>query len=133
MSDIERLEFISLGNIVGKGRGNYLELDELSRIGVYESYAATLRYYASFQRPMFSALVETLEDDRPHVVVVDRYTFAGIDACHALQLPYVVNDPHLLLDMDAPPAYIPAPFSNYSMHVRIVCALSDVVTLQITG
>lgn len=118
VSDIERLEFVSLGNIVGKGRGNYLELEELSTIGVYESYAATLRYYASFQRPMFGALVEHLEDDRPNLVIVDRYTFAGLDAAHALQLPYVVNDPHLLLDMDSPPAYIPAPFSNYSMHVR---------------
>lgn len=118
MSDIERLEFISLGNIVGKGRGNYLELDELPTVGVYESYAATLRYYASFQRPMFGPLMENLEDDRPNLVVIDRYTFAGLDACHAMQLPYVVNDPHLLLDMDSPPAYIPAPFSNFSMHVR---------------
>lgn len=118
VSDIERLEFVSLGNIVGKGRGNYLELEELSALGVYESYAATLRYYASFQRPMFGALVENLEDDRPNLVIVDRYTFAGLDAAHALQIPYVVNDPHLLLDMDSPPAYIPAPFSNYSMHVR---------------
>uniref|UniRef100_K3WJ63 UDP-glycosyltransferases domain-containing protein n=1 Tax=Globisporangium ultimum (strain ATCC 200006 / CBS 805.95 / DAOM BR144) TaxID=431595 RepID=K3WJ63_GLOUD len=120
VSDIEHLEFISLGNIVGKGRGNYLELDELSKIGIYESYAATLRYYASFQRPMFGALLENLEDDRPNLVVVDRYTFAGLDACHALQIPYAVNDPHMLLDMDTPPAYIPAPFSNVSMHTTSV-------------
>ncbi|RLN72916.1 hypothetical protein BBJ28_00016467 [Nothophytophthora sp. Chile5] len=120
VNDLEGLEFISLGHIVGKGRANYVDLSELQTVGVYESYAATLRYYASFQRPMFGALLEDLEDDRPDLVVVDRYTFAGFDACHRLQLPYVVNDPHLLLDIDSPPAYIPAPFSNFTMHVRLL-------------
>eukprot|EP00644_Phytophthora_capsici_P000472 jgi/Phyca11/100251/e_gw1.4.481.1 len=114
VSDLEGLEFISLGNIVGK------EPKELEKIGVYESYANTLRYYASFQRPMFAPLLEDLEDDRPDLVVVDRYTFAGFDACHRLQLPYVVNDPHLLFDIDSPPAYIPAPFSNFTMHTTSV-------------
>ncbi|ETP55182.1 hypothetical protein F442_00243 [Phytophthora nicotianae P10297] len=120
MSDLEGLEFISLGNIVGKGRATALDPSELHNLGVYESYANTLRYYASFQRPMFGALLEDLEDDRPDLVVVDRYTFAGFDACHRLQLPYVVNDPHLLFDIDSPPAYIPAPFSNFTMHTTSV-------------
>ncbi|ETL50547.1 hypothetical protein L916_00226 [Phytophthora nicotianae] len=120
MSDLEGLEFISLGNIVGKGRATALDPSELYNLGVYESYANTLRYYASFQRPMFGALLEDLEDDRPDLVVVDRYTFAGFDACHRLQLPYVVNDPHLLFDIDSPPAYIPAPFSNFTMHTTSV-------------
>ncbi|KUF93341.1 hypothetical protein AM588_10004083 [Phytophthora nicotianae] len=93
MSDLEGLEFISLGNIVGKGRATALDPSELHNLGVYESYANTLRYYASFQR---------------------------FDACHRLQLPYVVNDPHLLFDIDSPPAYIPAPFSNFTMHTTSV-------------
>ncbi|KAL3662376.1 hypothetical protein V7S43_012703 [Phytophthora oleae] len=120
VSDLEGLEFISLGNIVGKGRATALDPSELQSLGVYESYANTLRYYASFQRPMFGPLLEDLEDDRPDLVVVDRYTFAGFDACHRLQLPYVVNDPHLLFDIDSPPAYIPAPFSNFTMHTTSV-------------
>ncbi|KAG2780602.1 hypothetical protein JG687_00009323 [Phytophthora cactorum] len=120
VSDLEGLEFISLGNIVGKGRATALDPSELHNLGVYESYANTLRYYASFQRPMLGALREDLEDDRPDLVVVDRYTFAGFDACHRLQLPYVVNDPHLLFDIDSPPAYIPAPFSNFTMHTTSV-------------
>ncbi|POM61600.1 hypothetical protein PHPALM_29362 [Phytophthora palmivora] len=120
VSDLEGLEFISLGKIVGKGRPTALNPTELENIGVYESYANTLRYYASFQRPMFGALLEDLEDDRPDLVVVDRYTFAGFDVCHRLQLPYVVNDPHLLFDIDSPPAYIPAPFSNFTMHTTSV-------------
>ncbi|KAG3080630.1 hypothetical protein PI124_g19352 [Phytophthora idaei] len=120
VSDLEGLEFISLGNIVGKGRATTLDPSELHNLGVYESYANTLRYYASFQRPMLGALREDLEDDRPDLVVVDRYTFAGFDACHRLQLPYVVNDPHLLFDIDSPPAYIPAPFSNFTMHTTSV-------------
>ncbi|KAL4101518.1 hypothetical protein PRIC1_005270 [Phytophthora ramorum] len=120
MSDLEGLEFISLGNVAGKGRATALDPIELQTLGVYESYANTLRYYASFQRPMFGPLLEDLEDDRPDLVVVDRYTFAGFDACHRLQLPYVVNDPHLLFDIDSPPAYIPAPFSNFTMHTTSV-------------
>jgi hypothetical protein len=114
VSDLDGLEFISLGSIAGQDRNP----EELQTLGVYESYAATLRYYASFQRPMFGPLLEDLEDDRPDLVVLDRYTFAGFDACHRLQLPYVVNDPHVLFDIDSPPAYIPAPFSNLTMHVR---------------
>lgn len=120
VSELEGLEFISLGNIVGRGRAVYEDPSELETLGVYESYAATLRYYASFQKPMFAALLEDLEDDRPDLVVVDRYTFAGFDACHKLELPYVVNDPHLLFDIDSPPAYIPAPFSNFTMHTTSV-------------
>ncbi|KAJ0410163.1 hypothetical protein ATCC90586_008441 [Pythium insidiosum] len=120
VSDLDQLEFISLGNIAGKGRGTYQEFEELETIGVYGSYAATLRYYASFQRPMFSALMDDFEDDRPDLVVIDRYTFAGFDACHALQLPYVVNSPSMLLDIDSPPAHISAPFSNHTMHTPSV-------------
>ncbi|KAG6584522.1 Cullin family protein [Phytophthora cinnamomi] len=120
VSDLDGLEFISLGSIVGKGRATALDPTQLQTLGVYESYASTLRYYASFQRPMFAPLLEDLEDDRPDLVVVDRYTFAGFDACHRLQLPYVVNDPHLLFDVDSPPAYIPAPFSNFTMHTTSV-------------
>ncbi|KAI9988434.1 hypothetical protein PInf_021846 [Phytophthora infestans] len=120
VSDLEGLEFISLGNIVGKGRATALDPSELHSLGVYESYANTLRYYASFQRPMFGALLEDFEDERPDLVVVDRFTFAGFDACHRLQLPYVVNDPHLLFDIDSPPAYIPAPFSSFTMHTTSV-------------
>ncbi|KAJ0405626.1 hypothetical protein P43SY_007727 [Pythium insidiosum] len=115
VSDLDQLEFISLGNIAGKGRGTYQEFEELETIGVYGSYAATLRYYASFQRPMFSALMDDFEDDRPDLVVIDRYTFAGFDACHALQLP-----PSMLLDIDSPPAHISAPFSNHTMHTPSV-------------
>lgn len=58
VSDLEGLEFISLGNIVGKGRATALDPTELQTLGVYESYASTLRYYASFQRPMFGPLLE---------------------------------------------------------------------------
>ncbi|GMF15523.1 unnamed protein product [Phytophthora lilii] len=120
VGELDGLEFISLGSIAGKGRATAPDPAELHALGVYESYASTLRYYASFQRPMFGALLEDLEDDRPDLVVVDRYTFAGFDACHRLQLPYVVNDPHLLFDIDSPPAYIPAPFSNLTMHTTSV-------------
>ncbi|CAH0479911.1 unnamed protein product [Peronospora belbahrii] len=120
ISDLEGLEFISLGNIVGTGQATAQDLNELQRLGVYASYASTLRYYASFQRPMLGVLLKMLTNDRPNLVIVDRYTFAGFDVCHRLQLPYVVNDPHLLFDIDSPPAYIPAPFSNFTMHTTSV-------------
>ncbi|RQM09111.1 hypothetical protein DD237_006748 [Peronospora effusa] len=118
--DLEGLEFISLGSIEGKSRGMARDPKELDQLGVYTSYANTLQYYASFQRPMFQALLQELTADRPDLVVVDRYTFAGFDVCHRLQLPYVVNNPHLLVDIDSPPVYIPAPFSNFTMHTTSV-------------
>lgn len=130
--DLDRLEFISLGHISVKSRGNtvpsddeYPPMDEILHTdGVYESYAASMRYYQSYQRPMFDALVEDLEDDRPDLVIIDRYTFAGFDACHALHIPYVVNSPMLLLDLDSPPAYIPAPFSNFTI---LVCTYASII------
>ncbi|TDH73502.1 hypothetical protein CCR75_003710 [Bremia lactucae] len=118
--DLKGLEFISLNDIVGKGRAVEQSLKAFESLGVYESYANSLRYYASFQRPMYRALLATFAVDQPDLVVVDRYTFAGFDICHRLQLPYVINNPHLLLDMDAPPASISAPFSNYVMHTTSV-------------
>ncbi|CAI5738053.1 unnamed protein product [Hyaloperonospora brassicae] len=118
--DVEGLEFISLGSISSTDRAAVVDPKDLQRVGVYENHVNTLRYYASFQRPMFRPLHEHLDRDRPDLVVVDRYTFAGFDACHQLELPYAVNDPHLLLDIDSPPAYIPAPFSGYTMHTLSV-------------
>uniref|UniRef100_A0AAV1TPZ8 UDP-glycosyltransferase n=1 Tax=Peronospora matthiolae TaxID=2874970 RepID=A0AAV1TPZ8_9STRA len=119
-SDVEGLEFISLSGVSSKDRASALDSGELQGVDVYENHVNTLRHYASFQRPMLRPLRENLEHDRPDLVVVDRYTFAGFDVCHQLELPYVVNDPHLLLDIDSPPAYIPAPFSSYTMHTLSV-------------
>ncbi|RHY60323.1 hypothetical protein DYB34_002635 [Aphanomyces astaci] len=53
--------------------------------------------------------------------VVDRYTFAGMDVAASLGIPFVINNPFLLLDIDDPPAYVPAPLSHHpSMEVMTV-------------
>lgn len=59
--------------------------------------------------------MEFFRQKRPDFVVVDRFTFGGLDACESLQLPYAVNNPMLLLDLDNPPSYIPAPLSHFSI------------------
>jgi ceramide galactosyltransferase len=117
-----QLEFISLGQLLSSadplattGRVPSLTTEDAD---LYDNYAATLLYYASLQRPMLSALLDDFEEDRPALVIVDRYAFAGFAACQKLGIPYVVHSPSLLMDMDTPPAYIPAPFSSFSMHVR---------------
>ncbi|CEG47001.1 hypothetical protein L915_00224 [Plasmopara halstedii] len=120
VSDLNGLEFISLGQIVGKGYRTALTPMSFEDLGVYDSHLNTLHYYASFQRPMYGALLKHFEADRPNLVIVDRYTFAGYDVCHRLLLPYVVNDPQMLYDIDSPPAYIPAPFSDGSIHTTSV-------------
>lgn len=120
VSDLKGLDFISLGNIEGRGYPTALTPSSFENLGIYGSYAKTLRHYASFQRPMYGALVKNFEANRPNLVIVDRFTFAGYDVCHRLHLPYVVNDPHLLFDIDSPPAYIPAPFSEFTMHTTSI-------------
>ena len=47
----------------------------------------------------------------PKLAIVDRFSFAGMDACLHLDLPYVVNNPHLLLDLDSPSWALPSPWS----------------------
>jgi len=61
---------------------------------------------------MYPSLYQALEGDRPDYVVIDRYAFAGFDVCHKLDLPYAVNNPTLLLDLDQPPSSIPPPFAG---------------------
>ena len=49
--------------------------------------------------------------------VVDRFTFAGYDLAHKLNVTYAVHSPTLLLDLDDPPAHVAAPFSGMSTKV----------------
>ena len=66
--------------------------------------------YGHYQRPMFHTLLNAYSNDRPDLLVVDRHTFAGYDVAHSLNLSYMVNNAMLLLDLDDPPGYIPAPY-----------------------
>ncbi|KAF0695503.1 Aste57867_13696 [Aphanomyces stellatus] len=112
VSDIPGLEFVSLGTMSLPAHTYSIKSASVT-VGVYTSYWGALQHYASFQTPMFHPLVEDYTEDPPSIVVVDRYTFAGMDACDAVGIPYVVNNPFLLLDIDDPPSYVPAPFSQH--------------------
>jgi hypothetical protein len=76
----------------------------------YDARLAYLRHCIRSQAPLYEPLVQALGADRPDFVLVDRYAYAGLDACQKLGLPYAVSNPTLLLDMDGPPAYVPPPF-----------------------
>lgn len=61
---------------------------------------------------MYAGLRQALSSDRPDLVVTDRYALAGVDVCHELSLPYAINNPTLLLDLDDPSAYMTPPYSG---------------------
>ncbi len=47
----------------------------------------------------------------PQLIVVDRFTFAGMDVAKQFNINYVVNNPHLLLDLDSPSWSLPRAIS----------------------
>ncbi|OQS03423.1 transient receptor potential Ca2 channel (TRP-CC) family protein [Thraustotheca clavata] len=120
VSDIHGLEFISLGKIVPSTLYSLTVKSSIGNAGMYTSYLASLQYYASFQKPMYLPLLSDYAEDIPSIVVVDRYTFAAMDVCNNLSVPFIINNPYLLLDIDNPPSYVPAPFSRYPMATQTV-------------
>ncbi|CAK5148987.1 unnamed protein product [Aphanomyces euteiches] len=119
VSDVPGLEFISLGTMPISAP-SYTLKSAVGNVGIYTSYWHTLQQYAAFQKPMFHPLLEDFLEDPPTLAVVDRYTFAGMDACNAVGIPFVVNNPFLLLDVDDPPSYVPAPLSQHPMETQTV-------------
>lgn len=111
------------------------------------------RFGIAGQDPIFHALVDTLAKDKPDLLVrgrasprpalsaharlppltrpgpalrqvVDRFAFGGVDAAHHLGLPYVINNPHMMLDVDAPSPAVPVPFSGHLHTVRAASGAS---------
>ena len=86
---------------------------------MYINIASRLRYYAAFQKNMLTVLTHAHAIDVPDLIVVDRYTFAGIGSANYHHINFVINSPSLLYDIDNPAQYIPAPFSpTESAHSR---------------
>ena len=52
----------------------------------------------------------------PDIFIVDRYTFAGISAAQYLNVPFIINSPGPLSDVDNPANHVPAPLSGNSIH-----------------
>lgn len=48
---------------------------------------------------------------------MDRFAYAGIDVAHRVQLPYMIFNPGLLLDIDSPPLILPPALSGIDTHV----------------
>ena len=67
--------------------------------------------FLRYQRAMRSVLLHALRNARPDMLVVDRFTFAGVDVAWSLGVPFALNNPSLLFDVDSPPHYVPAPLS----------------------
>eukprot|EP01029_Cantina_marsupialis_P000335 TRINITY_DN102716_c0_g1_i1.p1 TRINITY_DN102716_c0_g1~~TRINITY_DN102716_c0_g1_i1.p1 ORF type:complete len:600 (+),score=104.36 TRINITY_DN102716_c0_g1_i1:56-1855(+) len=79
---------------------------------VYSTLIHHTHTLALFEKPMLLSLFSQYSSDRPDLLVVDRLSFAGFDLAQALNVSLVVNNPMLLLDLDDPPMYVPAPFSE---------------------
>tara|TARA_B110000090_G_C13368503_1_gene441026 strand:+ start:158 stop:2026 length:1869 start_codon:yes stop_codon:yes gene_type:complete len=92
----------------------------LSRKDLYNSLHSMLSYYNTFHQPMLPSLVERYKNDKPDLFVVDRYTFAGFSAADFFDVPYIVNSPGPLSDIDDPANHVPAPLSGNSIHRQTV-------------
>jgi hypothetical protein len=90
--------------------------DALSRKGLYDTVGSLMSYYNTFHAPMLGSLLEQYTNDPPDLFVVDRYTFAGISVANSLNVPYVINSPGPLSDIDNPSNHVPAPLSGNSIH-----------------
>eukprot|EP00753_Platysulcus_tardus_P014550 PLAT4394.6.p1 GENE.PLAT4394.6~~PLAT4394.6.p1 ORF type:complete len:519 (-),score=242.01 PLAT4394.6:65-1621(-) len=86
------------------------------RRGMHELVA----FYGQFQQPMYEQLLPVLQASPPALLVGDRFTFAAFDLAHKLQLPLVINSAAPLLDVDSPPASVPAPLSGLPFHGQTV-------------
>ncbi|ETW09972.1 hypothetical protein H310_00388 [Aphanomyces invadans] len=112
VSDVPGLEFISLGTMSVSSHPLTIKT-AVGNVGVHSSYLSSLQHYASYHQPMLHPLLEDFTEDPPSIIVVDRYSFAGMDVGASLGIPCVINNPFLLLDIDDPPAYVPAPLSHH--------------------
>lgn len=86
---------------------------------IYDSVGGRLRYFASFQRPMLQSLTHAHGIDGPDLIVVDRFCFAGVASAHYHHIEYVISSPSLLLDIDRPPQYSPAPYSGPTLSTKL--------------
>jgi UDP:flavonoid glycosyltransferase YjiC (YdhE family) len=116
IEEVQGLEFISTGPppeisdelLTGKSK-------TWSGADIYNGVHHAMLIFAEYQRAMYKQLLEQYTLDPPDMLVIDRFSFAGYDVAHALNLTYVVNNPTLLLDIDEPPSYIPAPYSGFAL------------------
>lgn len=69
---------------------------------------------------MFDSLVATIDSDRPDLMVVDVFTWAGLAAAEATRVPLAVNNPSLLtgvpLGLLPPAPGVPMLTSGQSIH-----------------
>lgn len=107
-------EFIPLGQTIGIRR----EPDNYPSAANGMGYRASadgprgiLSTLARYHAKMFSPLYHHLAKHKPALMVIDRFTLAGFDVARALNITYIVNNPHFLLAMDGPPCHIPAPYA----------------------
>ena len=77
------------------------------------SFSRRMAYYAKFQKYMLPVLKRAHAIDVPDLIVVDRYTFAGIGSAHYHRVKFVINSPTLLYDLDDPTYCVAAPLSGF--------------------
>jgi UDP:flavonoid glycosyltransferase YjiC (YdhE family) len=94
--------------------------NELSRKGLYDTVSKMLSFYNMYHSPMLNSLLLRYTNDKPDLFVVDRYTFAGLSVAKKLNVPYIINSPGPLSDIDNPSNHVPAPLSGNSIHHQTI-------------
>jgi UDP:flavonoid glycosyltransferase YjiC (YdhE family) len=75
--------------------------------------------YVPAAKPLYDALLPQYLEQLPDLMVFDIGTLGAHDLAHQLDIPYVINSPTLLFDLQGDPAYIPTWGSGLSRSMSL--------------
>ena len=62
----------------------------------------TFSIHLSYHELLYGPLLKKLTSLAPQLIICDRWTLAGASTARRLNISYVINSPHLLLDYHSP-------------------------------
>lgn len=73
-----------------------------AELDVGNGIRALMSTLSSYHSCMYTQVYQTISSmtNRPGLLIIDRFAIAGIDVAKQLNIPYMINNPHLLLDID---------------------------------
>jgi len=75
--------------------------------------------YVPAAKPLYHALLPIVTKDTPDLIVLDIGTLGAHDLAHHLNIPYVINSPTLLFELEDVPPYVPAWGTGFSRSMSL--------------
>jgi UDP:flavonoid glycosyltransferase YjiC (YdhE family) len=70
--------------------------------------------YVGSARPMYTALLDIIHENQPDLLVIDVASIGAHDLAHKFEIPYIVNSPSIMFDLEGTPSYVPAWGTGFS-------------------